>query len=84
MSQWILKKSAFKTQYLSAVGSMNKRSALIYRDHLKPFESFAMDSYGIDLDSLIINMRDGKYNSYSILSEFTAYLQDPNYNKSVN
>ncbi|MGC2426422.1 MAG: hypothetical protein WA421_05260, partial [Nitrososphaeraceae archaeon] len=60
MSQWILK-STFKTQYLSAVESMNKNSAIIYRDHLKPFESFAMNSYGIDLDSLVINIREGKY-----------------------
>jgi hypothetical protein len=51
---------------------MNKSSAVVCADHLKPFESFATDSYGIDLDSLIINMRDGKYNSYSILSEFNG------------
>lgn len=63
---------------------MNKNSAIIYRDHLKPFESFAMNSYGIDLDSLVINIREGKYNSYSILSQFTAYLQDPNYNKPLS
>jgi integrase len=63
---------------------MSKMSAIIYRDHLKPFESFAMNSYGIDLDSLVINIREGKYNSYRILSEFTAYLQDPNYNKPLS
>jgi integrase len=63
---------------------MNKRSAKVYRGHLKPFESFAMNSYGIDLDSLIINIREGKYNSYSILSEFAAYLQDAKYNKPLS
>jgi hypothetical protein len=83
LSQWILK-STFKTQYLSTVESMNKRSAKVYRGHLKPFESFAMNSYGIDLDSLIINIREGKYNSYSILSEFAAYLQDAKYNKPLS
>jgi integrase len=63
---------------------MSKKTARIYRDHLKPFESFATNSYGIDLDSLVINIREGRYNSYSILSEFTAYLQDSNYNKTLS
>ena len=39
---------------------MNKNSAIIYRDHLKPFESFARNNYNIDLDSLVINIREGK------------------------
>ena len=63
---------------------MSKKSAGIYCDHLKPFESFATNSYGIDLDSLVINIREGRYNSYSILSEFTTYLQDLNYNKPLS
>jgi hypothetical protein len=63
---------------------MNKSSAMIYRDHLKPFESFAMNYYNVDLDSLLINMREGKYNVYNILSEFTSYLQDLNYNRSLS
>jgi integrase len=63
---------------------MNKSSAVIYRDHLKPFESFAMNTYNIDLDSLVINIREGKYNVYSILLEFTSYLQDHKYNKPLS
>jgi len=43
-----------------------------------------MNSYGIDLDSFVINIRECKYNPYSILSEFAAYLQDPNYNKPLS
>jgi integrase len=83
LSQWFAK-NALKTQYLSAIESMSKKSARIYCDHLKPFESFATNSYGIDLDSLVINIREGRYNPYSILSEFTAYLQDLNYNKPLS
>ena len=63
---------------------MNKSSAIIYRDHLKPFESFAMNTYNLDLDSLVINMQEGKYNVYDILLEFTSYLQDHNYNKPLS
>jgi integrase len=63
---------------------MNKNSAIIYRDHLKPFESFALNSYNIDLDSFIINIQTGKYNVYNILSEFTSYLRDDNYNKPLS
>jgi hypothetical protein len=63
---------------------MNKRSALIYGDHLKPFEAFARNFYGLDLDSFVINLRNGKYNRYDILSEFTVYLQNPNYNKPLS
>jgi integrase len=63
---------------------MNKKSSLVYRDHLKPFESFAMNRYDLDLDSLIINIREGKYNPYNILSEFAAYLRDPNFNRSLS
>ena len=63
---------------------MNKSTAIIYRDHLKPFESFAMNSYNLDLDSLVINIQEGKYNVYDILSEFTSYLQNHNYNKPLS
>ena len=84
MLQPILKKSTFKAKYLSAIGAMNKSSAIIYRDHIKPFESFAMNRYDLDLDSLIINIREDKYNPYNILSEFILYLQDSNYNKSLS
>ena len=63
---------------------MNKNSAIIYRDHLKPFESFARNNYNIDLDSLVINIREGRYNVYDILSELTSYLQDCNYNKPLS
>src|SRR6478672_3087663 len=63
---------------------MNKNSAIIYRDHLKPFESFALNSYNIDLDSLVINIQEDKYNVYDILSEFTSYLGDHNYNKPLS
>jgi integrase len=59
---------------------MNKSSAVIYGAHLKPFESFASNFYGLDLDSFVINIKEGKYNPYDILSEFAAYLQNPNYN----
>ncbi|MFL6419396.1 MAG: hypothetical protein ACJ71P_08290, partial [Nitrososphaeraceae archaeon] len=83
MSQSILK-STFKTKYLSAIESMNKSSAMIYRDHLKPFESFAMNCYNLDLDSLVINVLESKYNVYNILSEFTSYLKDLNYNSSLS
>jgi integrase len=63
---------------------MNKSSAIIYRDHLKPFESFALNSYSIDLDSLVINIQEGKYNVYDILSEFTSYLRVHSYNKPLS
>jgi integrase len=63
---------------------MNKNSAIIYRDHLKPFESFALNSYNIDLDSLVINIQEGKYDVYDILSEFTSYLRDHSYNKPLS
>jgi integrase len=63
---------------------MNKSTAIIYRDHLKPFESFATNRYDLDLDSLVINILEGKYNVYSILSEFASYLQDLNYNRPLS
>jgi hypothetical protein len=53
---------------------MNRGSAIAYRDHLKLFESFAMNASNIDLDSLVIGIQEGKYNVYNILSEFTSYL----------
>ena len=63
---------------------MNRGFAITYRDHLKPFESFAMNASNIDLDSLVLGMQEGKYNIYNILSEFTSYLQDHNYNKPLS
>jgi integrase len=63
---------------------MNKSTAIIYRDHLKPFETFAANRYDLDLDSLVINILEGKYNVYSILSEFASYLQDLNYNRPLS
>lgn len=63
---------------------MNKSSAKTYRDYLKPFESFAVNAYNIDLDSLVINIREGKYSVYDILSEFTSYLQNHNHNNQLS
>ena len=63
---------------------MNKNSAIIYRDHLKPFESFAMNAYNLDLDSLVRNIQEEKCNVYNILSEFTSYLKDHNYNNPLS
>jgi integrase len=83
LSQSFLKNS-FKTKYLSVIESMNKSTAIIYRDHLKPFESFATNRYDLDLDSLVINILEGKYNVYNILSEFASYLQDLNYNRPLS
>jgi len=51
---------------------MNRRSAITYRDHLKPFESFAMNASNMDLDSLVLGIQEGKYNIYNILSEITS------------
>jgi integrase len=77
-------KSSFKTKYLSVIESMNKSTAIIYRDHLKPFESFATTRYDLDLYSLVMNILEGKYNVYNILSEFASYLQDLNYNRPLS
>ena len=43
-----------------------------------------MNASNIDLDSLVLGIQEGKYNIYNILSEFTSYLQDHNYNKPLS
>lgn len=43
-----------------------------------------MNAPNIDLDSFVIGIQEGKYNVYEILSEFTSYLQDHNYNKPIS
>ena len=62
---------------------MHKSYDLIYGDHQSPFESFAKN-FLFSQDSFVINVKGSKYNRYDILSEFTAYFQNPNYNKPLS
>lgn len=76
----VISSSAMKN-YLSTIRSANQLSANVYRDHVKAFEAFTLSKYNLGLDDLLVSVKEGKYNIYGVLSDFTFYLQNEYRNK---
>jgi integrase len=76
----VISSSAMKN-YLSTIRSANQFSAIVYRDHVKAFEAFTLSKYNLSLDDLLVSVKEGKYNIYGVLSDFTFYLQNEYRNK---
>src|SRR3954451_4515858 len=72
--------SAMKN-YLSTVRSANPFSAIVYGNHVKAFEAFTLSKYNLNLDDFLVSVKEGKYNIYGVLSDFTFYLQNEYQNK---
>jgi integrase len=76
----VISSSAMKN-YLSTIRSANPLSAIVYGDHVKTFEAFTLSKYNLNLDDLLVSVKEGKYNIYEILNNFTFYLQNEYHNK---
>jgi integrase len=55
---------------------MSKRTAMEYAKRLNSFRKYVLFNYGkcITLDNLIVNIKEGSENQYSILSNYALYL----------
>jgi integrase len=76
----VISSSAMKN-YLSPIRLANPFSAIVYGDHVKTFEAFTLTKYNLSLDDLLVLVKEGKYNIYEVLSDFTFYLQNEYHNK---
>jgi integrase len=64
------------SKYLDSVASMNAKSAQIYGFALDNFSDFAKKEYNLQLDQLLVAMKEGSINQYDALSAFVVYLQE--------
>jgi integrase len=76
----VISSSAMKN-YLSTIRLANPFSAIVYGDHVKTFEAFTLSKYNLNLDDLLVSVKEGKYNIYEVLNDFTFYLQNEYHNK---
>jgi integrase len=54
---------------------MSKRTAMEYAKRLNSFREFILFNYGnLTLDNLIVKIKEGSENQYSVLSNYTLYL----------
>jgi integrase len=64
------------SDFLSATSTMSKHTAKEYAKRLNNFRKFISDHYGeyIKIDNLIVKIKEGSENPYSILNNYAAYL----------
>ncbi|HJT85540.1 MAG TPA: tyrosine-type recombinase/integrase [Nitrososphaeraceae archaeon] len=55
---------------------MNKQTANEYRTRLTNFEKFILKNYNIDLDSLVQQCKENKFDVYDVLSDYSTYLKE--------
>jgi integrase len=63
-------------KYIRNISTMNKRSAYEYYTRLTTFQDSIMSDYNITLDNLVLELRDGHYDQYDVLSNYIVYLQN--------
>jgi integrase len=76
----VISSSAMKN-YLSTIRSANPFSAIVYGNHVKAFEAFTLSKYNLNLDDLLVSVKEGKFNIYGVLSDFAFFLQNEYQNK---
>ena len=59
---------------------MNAQTANEYHARLSNFEKFMISRYGDDMniDKFVIGLKEGKFDTYEVLSDYCIYLQDSN------
>jgi integrase len=64
------------TDFLSTMSTMSKHTANEYGKRLNSFRKFIFAHYGehITIDNLIVNVKKGSENPYSVLNNYAAYL----------
>ena len=63
-------------KYIKSVSLMNKQTANEYRTRLTNFEKFILKNYNIDLDSLVQQCKENKFDVYDVLSDYSTYLKE--------
>jgi integrase len=64
------------TDFLSTMSTMSTRTAKEYAKRLHSFRKFVLAHYGehITIDNLIVKVREGSENPYSVLNNYAVYL----------
>jgi hypothetical protein len=64
------------SHFLSVMSIMSKHTAKEYAKRPNNFRKFALDHYGecITIDNLIVKIKEGSENPYSILNNYAIYL----------
>ncbi|MGB7661879.1 MAG: tyrosine-type recombinase/integrase [Nitrososphaeraceae archaeon] len=64
------------TDFLSTMSTMSTRTAKEYAKRLNSFRKFVLAYYGehITIDNLLVKVKEGSENPYSVLNNYAAYL----------
>ena len=64
------------TDFLSTMSTMSRRTAKEYAKRLNSFRKFVLAYYGehITIDNLLVKVKEGSENPYSVLNNYAAYL----------
>ena len=57
---------------------MNKSTAYIYFTRLTSFKSFISSAFNLRIDDLITRIKEGKYDVFEVLNEYSSYLSNTN------
>ena len=68
------------TSYIKNVSTMSETTAYHYFSRLKNFKGFIADEYdsGLSVDSLVLEIKEGKQDPYNLLNSYAAYLKNCN------
>ena len=70
------------TKYIKNIGTMSKSTAHEYYERLTIFEVFVLEEYETTVDDIIKKIKEGAYDPYDVLSNYSAYLQNSSKNIS--
>ncbi|MGB6531133.1 MAG: tyrosine-type recombinase/integrase [Candidatus Nitrosopolaris sp.] len=67
------------TSYITNVSTMSESTARQYFARLKVFQDFLANEYGtLDVDNLVLKIKQGKQNLYDLFNSYAAYLNNCN------
>ncbi len=71
--------SEFLMKFIKGVSIRNKNTAKQYYSRLIVFEKFLKETYTTNIDKLIQQLKNRRYDPYDILNDYCIFLQN-NYN----
>ena len=76
ISKTITSNSESLTKFINGVSIRNENTAKQYSSRLMLFEKFVYKKYGINIDKLIQQLKNRKFDPYDILNDFCIFLHN--------
>jgi integrase len=69
------------TSYVRNASTMSESTAYQYLSRLKDFQAFIENKYGLSVDRLVLEIKNGQQDIYDILNSYAAHLKSCNISK---